>query len=339
MAGGTFDKGITRADTGALIPEAAVREIFKGAQETSVVGRLARRLPDMARGQLRLPILQALTEVYFVGEAGRGGQTFDEVKQTTEAAWGNKYINAEEMAAIIPIPKTVLEDADYDIWAELRPDISTAIGAKIDSAVFAGEAGVSVPASWPDGLLLGMPHAHQVALGEVGDLYDDIFGVGGVVSKMEDDGYIASGYVGAMAMRARLRGIRQKIWNGTTLVSQGEPLFVQDMRSSTPYTLDGMPVQFPTNGSVDASSLLLMAGQWDQLVWSVRRDVTFDLFTEGVITDNATPRVIIHNLMQDDMVALRVTFRMGWQLPNPVNRMNSNEKTRYPFAALIPTSV
>jgi hypothetical protein len=58
--------------------------------------------------------------------------------------------------------------------------------------------------------------------------------------------------------------------------------------------------------------------------------------TEGVITDNATPRAIIHNLAQDDMVALRVTFRMGWQLPNPLNRVQAVEADRYPFAALAP---
>lgn len=38
------------------------------------------------------------------------------------------------------------------------------------------------------------------------------------------------------------------------------------------------------------------------------------------------------------MVALRVFFRAGWQIANPVNRVNSNNETRYPFAVLKPAA-
>ena len=32
------------------------------------------------------------------------------------------------------------------------------------------------------------------------------------------------------------------------------------------------------------------------------------------------------------MVALRVTFRMGWEVPNPINALDGSEETRFPFA-------
>lgn len=324
----TFNSLINRTDASALIPEEAMREIFQTAAQQSVVGRLARRLPNMARGVLRMPILSVLPEVYFVGEGGRSPQTFDEVKQTTEAAWANKYINAEELACIVVIPENVLDDADYDLWAEIRPQIGAAIGAKIDSAILFGESNVTVPAAWPDGIILGMPVAHRIALGAVGDLYDDIMGVGGVFSKVEEDGFLVNGILGALSMRASLRSLRD---GGT-----GIPLFVQDMRASTPYTLDGNQFEFPINGGFDPTVALMIAGDWKQLVWAVRKDITFKVLTEGVITDNASPRAIVHNLAQDDMIALRVTFRMGWELPNPVNRVQATEADRYPFAALTP---
>ena len=50
--------------------------------------------------------------------------------------------------------------------------------------------------------------------------------------------------------------------------------------------------------------------------------------------DNGTPPTIIYNLPQQDMVALRVTMRLGWQLPNPINRIQPTEGNRYPFATL-----
>jgi len=36
------------------------------------------------------------------------------------------------------------------------------------------------------------------------------------------------------------------------------------------------------------------------------------------------------------MVALRAVMRLGWQVPNPINRLQTTEADRYPFAVLIP---
>lgn len=323
-----YDGLITRSEADALIPEEASREILQAVPDGSSVMRLAKRLPNMAAGVRRLPVLSVLPQVYFVGEAGRSPQTFDEVKKTTQAQWENKYIYAEELACIVPIPENVLDDSDYDIWGELRPQIVTAIGAKIDSALLFGTSNVDVPVNWPDGVLIGMPASHLIGLGDIGDLYDDIFGIGGVIAQVEEDGFLVNGHVAALSLRARLRALR----DGAT----GLPLFVQSMQQATQYALDGNPVQFPKNGSFDPTQALLISGDWDQLVYSIRKDITYKVLTEGVITDTSSPRQIIHNLGQDDMIALRVTFRMGWQLPNPLNRINADAATRYPFAALAP---
>lgn len=152
---------------------------------------------------------------------------------------------------------------------------------------------------------------------------------GGVFAAVEEDGYLVNGHIAALQIRAKLRGLR----DGST----GLPLFVQDMRSTIPYTLDGSRLEFPLNGAIDPAQTLLISGDWNKLVYSIRKDITYKLLTEGVITDTSTPRQIIHNLAQDDMIALRVTFRMGWQLPNPINYVQPTEAERYPFAVLAPS--
>ena len=53
------------------------------------------------------------------------------LKQTTEVNWANKYITAEELAVIVPIPEAVLDDINYDIWDEVRPLIVEAFGVRL----------------------------------------------------------------------------------------------------------------------------------------------------------------------------------------------------------------
>jgi len=54
--------------------------------------------------------------------------------------------------------------------------------------------------------------------------------------------------------------------------------------------------------------------------------------TEAVLQDAAGN--IVYNLAQQDMVALRAVMRLGFALPNPINRMQPTAASRFPFATL-----
>jgi hypothetical protein len=165
-------------------------------------------------------------------------------------------------------------------------------------------------------------------------LYDVLLGASGVISLIEADGFMATGHIAALAMRGRLRGVREKIWNGTTSVAGGQPLFVRSMQDASRYDLDGQPIYFPTDGAIDTASALMFSGQWDQMVWAMRQDITFKVLDQAVIQDGSGN--IIYNLAQQDMIALRAVIRLGFALPNPINRVNQTEATRLAFAALVP---
>jgi hypothetical protein len=81
-----------------------------------------------------------------------------------------------------------------------------------------------------------------------------------------------------------------------------------------------------------AASALQFAGDWSQLVYSMRQDITYKVLDQAVIQDAAGN--IVYNLAQQDMVALRAVIRLGFALPNPINRMNQIAATRCAFAAL-----
>ena len=313
-----YNNVIDRSDAAALIPEEVSREIVQGVAETSACLRLFRRLPNMSRKQQRIPVLSALPTAYFVnGDTG--------LKQTTEQAWENKYLNAEEIACIVPIPEAVLDDADYDIWAEVRPRIVEAFGVVIDAAILFG---TNAPTSWPDSVLDGATSAgHVVVLGTGADIYEDIMGENGVISLVEEDGYMVNGHIAAMTMKAKLRGLRD---------TNRQPIFVRSMQDRTRYELDGEPMEFPANGAFDVTKALMFSGDFRQAVYAIRQEITYKVLTEAVIQDNSG--AIVYNLAQQDMVALRAVMRLAWQVPNPVTRLQPTEAQRYPFAVLTPAA-
>ena len=60
------------------------------------------------------------------------------MKQTSRQAWDNVYLDAAELAVIVPIPEAVLDDAEFDIFGEITPRVNEAIGQRVDSAIIFG---------------------------------------------------------------------------------------------------------------------------------------------------------------------------------------------------------
>ena len=304
---------ILRSDVASLIPEETSREIIQNIVEDSAVLKLAKRLPNMTSKTLKMPVLSSLPMAYFVdGDTG--------LKQTTKVAWDNKIITAEEIAVIVPVADAILADSEYDIWSQIKPMVSQAFGQVIDNAILHG---TNKPGSWPDGIVTEATSKGNVVTATA-DGFDDIMAPKGLISMVEEDGYLVNGYLGAMQSRAYLRGIRD---------DNGQPIFRSGMNGGTSYTLDGQQILFPRNGSLEASGAgkpMLIAGDWDKLVYSIRQDMTVTKSNQAVITDSTGK--VIYNLYQQDMTALRFVMRLGWQLPNPVSALGVSNP--YPFAVL-----
>lgn len=338
---------ITRGNANALIPQEYSDQIAQGAVSQSAVLALGRRLPDMNRFQQNMPVLDAMPHAYFVGGEAGDAEGNKGLKQTTNQAWKNKVIQAEEIAVIIPIPENVLDDSAYPIWDEVVPRAREAIGAVIDAAVVFG---TGKPASWPGAIVpSAIAAGNSVAFGTGDDLYDDILAENGTFAAVESDGYMVTGSLAAPGFMGRLRGLRYRDGSGNA----GSPIFQraqpmgQDVQAVPRYELAGTPILFARNGAFDEGAALLVSGDWSQLVYSIRKDFTWKILTEAVIS-NAEGEVVL-NLAQQDTVALRIVMRLGWQLPNPVTRLSATEgglvggggsavTGRYPFAVLTPTS-
>ena len=309
---------VDRQAAEALIQEQLIDTIQQDTPKQSVFMQLARKLPNMTSKQTRVPVLDMLPMAYWVN----GDNGF---KQTSEQAWDNVFLTAEELAVIVPVPEAVIDDASFDIMGEIQPRVVEAIGQRVDSAIIFG---VNRPAGWPADIITRARQAgNNVAPGSGTDYYNLIMGENGLIDRVEKSGRMVTGAVSAMGMRAKLRGVR---------TNSGQPIFKSDMQGSTQYALDGAPMYFPQNGSFDTSVAQLVVGDWSQAVYAIRQDITVKILDQGVI-QNPTTKEIQYNLAQQDMIALRVVFRMGWALPNPATRMDS-DRVACPFAYLEPAT-
>lgn len=309
---------IDRSALSGLIPEPVTREIMQGAIAESAVLRMGRRLANMSSKTQTINVLDALPSAYFVnGEATDSGAG-DAWKQTTKMAWDKKKIYAEEIAVIVPIPEAVLDDSDYDIWGEVRPRLTEAFGKVIDAAILFG---TNKPSTWRNGVVpSAIAAGNGVPVGT--SVFDDIMGENGLIAKVELDGFNPNGVMSAIQMRGKLRGLKD---------TTGQPIFKSDMQGATRYGLDGMDMYFPMNGAFDPTQAQMIVGDWSQLVYAIRQDMTFKIFTEGVIQDPTT-KAITYNLMQNDMVALRAVMRLGWEIANPINAYNADITNPFPFS-------
>lgn len=304
-----YSDRITRADAKVLeADQQIVNDIIRGVAEGSSVLPLMTRLPNMTSKQAKLPVLASLPEAYWVADDGG-------LKQTTKVAWKNKFITAEELAVVVPIAEAVLEDADYDIWGEIKPKIIEAIYKKVDEAIILGK---NKPASFREGLI---PTILNVGNNITYSGSDGTFvQISKAMGKVEADGYDVNGLLGGVALKQAFReGLRD---------TTGQPLANSEVTE--------LPRYYARNGAWDGAVAQFILGDFKQAVYAIRNDIEFKVFDTGVVSDNSGN--IIYNLLQQDMVALRVTFRLGWELPNAINALNSDEATRFPLALVEPSS-
>lgn len=309
------NNGILRTDVETFIPEQEYPGIIQGTIENSIVLTYGTRLPNMTSSSEKMNVLESLPVAGFLD-----GETAH--KPITTASWGKKYIYAEELACIVPVPENVLADATIDIFGQVKPLIQQAMGKAIDGAVFFN---VNKPTTWRNGILASATTAQKVVT-QTTNMYKDIMGVGGVIAKVEESGTMPTLGIAAVPMRAQLREL---------VDTNNRPLFKSDMQGSTRYTLDGIPMEFPLNGAFDPTKALMIMGDFSKLVYSIRQDLSFKVLTEATLVDPST-KTVIYNLAQQDMVALRCVMRLGWEILDPISAYTQDENQKFPFAVYAP---
>lgn len=299
-----------RADlTDVLLPDQIIKEIIAEAPKSSVLLSRAKKVRLSAK-KAKQPVLATLPEAYWVnGDTG--------LKQTTKSTWKNINITAEELAVIVPIPDALLDDADVPLWDEVKPLLVEAIGKKVDAA---GIFGDDKPDSWPEAIVPSCVTAGNVVYRGGKDLGVDVADAGKLLA---EQGFGINGFASKPGMQWELVGLRN---------ANGDPIYTQSLSGAPQSGLYGYPLNEVSTGVWDAEKVDILAGDWNKFVIGIRQDITYDLFKEGVISDE-NGKVLL-NLMQQDCKALRVVFRVGFQVAVPVTRLGG----KYPAAIVAPAS-
>lgn len=311
---GAYNNAIARTDLGEgnIIPVEYAKEIIKTSPKSSVMLTRGRRVTMTSKERVQ-SVLNLFPQAYWVnGDTG--------MKQTTKQQWGSLKMTSEELAVIIPVPDAIIADSSIDLWSEITPAISEAMGKLIDQAAIFG---VGKPDSWPEAIVTAATAAENVVTEGAGaDLADDIAAMGEL---MAEEGYSMNGFASQPGLQWKLRRLRS---------ADGTPIYQNQLNASGVSGLYGLALNEVENGAWDASQAMLIGAEWSNFLVGIRQDITYKWLDQAVISDDEG-RVIL-NLAQQDCTALRVVMRVGFQVANPVNAIQPDASKRYPAAVLAP---
>lgn len=307
---------ISREDALSLLARQDINEIVSDAARTSAALATFRTV-RMSAATARMPVLTALPTAGFVTESSDSTG----LKATSNVEWDDKELIAEEVAVIVPVHEDVLADADFDIWAQVRPLVAQEFGRIVDAAVLFG---VNQPATWTDDALvpgaIAAGNTYTAGSGTIGDLAED---VNETFALVEEDGYdVNVAYTGRF-LRAKLRGLRDK---------DDQPIYLDNIRGDgAAGMVYGQDLFYVTNGAWDRTEATLLVGDRDKAIIGIRQDLTVKLLDQATLDIGGGD--FLH-LAQRDMVALRFKMRIAFATAAPVNIEGG--AGAYPFAVLEP---
>lgn len=305
---------VNRAGVSSLIlPDEVSETLLRGAAEKSLIQSIAATRP-MTANTLKLTEAEVTgANVFWIGEGNR--KTTD-APAMTSLTW---TMDAAEIAVIIPIDENVYNDANVDLFDLYQDSIETAIARKLDKAALFGQA--DWPNAWdsPTGPVDGSIREIAKTAGGIfaedasptdDELLELFTGTGlvakdGALSYIEESGYEPSSILARSVFKARLRNMKD---------ADGRYIFGNAVEAGVPNTLFGLPATFvPTLGDrMPAAKASIMFGDFSQVMLGTRQGIQYKVFDQGVITDGAGN--VTYSLMENDMIALRVTARYGFKV-------------------------
>lgn len=294
--------GIDRKEAEALFDVTLSNELITALPRHSMAMQTLNTIP-MGNKVTRIPVLSALPTAKFLAAE-------QEVKPTANVAWDQVLLTAEEIAVIVPIDETVLEDAKADVMGRTTELIVQEFGRVLDGAVFFG---AGAPATYPQGGIFGKALAAKQTVTETDIPSDDFNAAFGMVEAMDQEVDVV---YAARTIKAKLRGQKS---------NQGVPIYIPTEGNPNLGSIYGVPTAFPLGW--DKTKAHAIAMNKNTAVLGIRSDVKTKILTEASLTG-------FGNLAERDSIAIRAVMRVGFAIANPASV--NNPSRALPISAITP---
>ncbi|WP_167471491.1 phage major capsid protein [Nocardia arthritidis] len=311
----TIDRSALGGNSTALLPDDAAAEIIALAPQSSAVMTLGKRVPMNAQ-KLNQAVLSAEPVASWV-------EADTDARPVSTATVRNEVLTAKELETTLVIPRNVYDDASIDLWEQLKPRMAAALGKKLDQAALFG---LGSPKDFPVGGIAGL--ADSKVVGGTGadkdkkthvvddpkmDLAAKVAKAGEILAS---EGLELNGIAAVPGAQWRLIGLRD---------NNGQPIYTPSLSAGAPAGLYGLPLQEAKNGGWNpAADIVLIAADWSKILVGVRNDVTIEMSDQGTITIDGKPV----SLWETRQIAVRVLFRVGLHIAQPVTPVDSKTETQ-----------
>jgi HK97 family phage major capsid protein len=333
MAESSYARRVEREESGTdprELPERVAREVIKDVEQVSAALQLA-NVSRMSTRQERLTLLDSFPQAYWQSgtvdyptlsaQNASGSQRAkdSQPKQTTTVTWDSKTLAAEELAVLVPIPDSFIDDTGAPLFDEIRPMVATAFAKKIDDAVLWGVDSPFLQNGVIEGAISNGNIWYQ---GSTAAPANDLAGdIASMAREASLDGISVNKFLSGPGFDWRLANLR---------TTQGEPIYQQPTESS-PGRIYGRPNIEVTNGTWRDSLAELVTGDWQYARIGIRQDITFSLSDSATIFDPATQKVVYSAFQQDGKV-LRAVMRLAFTVVQPLRHLTNARS--YPFWVL-----
>lgn len=279
--------------SGFIKPDLA-QAYFEEARRSSVVQRLARKVPMSERG-IEIPVVTEKPTAGWTAEAAK--------KHVTKNGMGLKTMTPKKLTAIAVVSAEVIRANPGNYVEILRADIAEAFAEAFDAAVIHGT-------NSPFGA-----GTHLAATTKAVKIGTNASAKGGVFAD------INAGLELLVKDKKKLTGfvfdaVTEPIFNASMDVN-GHPLFVAEPVNDTASPVRsgsvlGRPAAFSdtvANGNA-AGSVIGIGGDWSKALWGTVGGITFDVSTQSAVTINGE----LTSLFENNLVAIRAEAEFGWTI-------------------------
>lgn len=301
-----FSDYVSRSEAAGDVPIQLVDELIAAVKTGSIVMQLGREVPVTTRDS-RVPVVTRLPSASWI----TGTDPDTGLKSVSDMAISNTQLLAEELATIAVLPQNVIDDSGFPIWDAVKPELASAIARAYDEAVMFG---TNKPTTFPPAMVTAATTANQVVSADVYANATDnpalVLQAAGMIAQV---GVNADGAAVAPGWEYRAGALRTSA------------LVANPVGASSPFpmVLGGLGIRTrpdtwpaPATNGTDA-----VVANWKNVLVGMRKQITMEMFDTGVISDASG--VVTQNLLQQDLIAVRVTFRAGYLLATPANHYSA----------------